>query len=76
MHHRKRLDALERVPILAELSGARLEHLAGTCKWRDYDGGEQILNFHAPSTDVFFLAAAKVRVIIYSAKARLSSSRT
>ena len=70
MHHRQRLDALKRVPILAELSGARLEHLAGTCKWQDYDGGEQILNYHAPSTEVFFLAAGKVRVIIYSAKGK------
>jgi hypothetical protein len=45
MDLRERLDALKRVPILAELSGQRLEFLARTCKWQDYDGGEQIVGY-------------------------------
>jgi CRP/FNR family cyclic AMP-dependent transcriptional regulator len=62
----ERITALRHVPILAELPQARLEQLAGLCKWRDYDAGAQILGYRDPSTDVFFLAAGKVRVIIYS----------
>jgi CRP/FNR family transcriptional regulator, cyclic AMP receptor protein len=70
MHQRERLAALKGVRILAELSPARLGQLVGTCKWRDYDAGEQILSYQDLSTDVFFLAAGKVRVIIYSAEGK------
>jgi len=70
MHQSERLAALKRVPILAELPQARLERLVGTCKWQDYDAGEQILSYDDPSTDVFFLASGKVRVIIYSAEGK------
>jgi len=62
----QRLAALERVAILAELSPTGLEQVARACKWREYDPGEQVLGYHDPSTDVFFLAAGKARVIIYS----------
>src|SRR5262245_48828423 len=70
MHQRERLAALKRVPILTELPQARLEQLAGACKWQDYDAGEQILSYDDPSTEVFFLAAGKVRVIIYTAEGK------
>lgn len=70
MHPSDRLVTLKRVPILAELPQARLEQLAGTCKWQDYDAGEQILSYDDPSSEVFFLAAGKVRVIIYSAEGK------
>ena len=70
MDQHQRLDALKRVPILAELSQAQLEYVGRTCKWQEYDAGEQILSYHAPSTEVFFLAAGKVRVMIYSAEGK------
>jgi CRP-like cAMP-binding protein len=70
MHQNERLAALQRVPILAELPQARLEQLADTCKWRDYEAGEPILSYQDPSTEVFFIAAGKVRVIIYSAEGK------
>ena len=70
MHLNDRLVALKRVPILSVLPGERLEDLARTCKWQDYDAGEQILGYHDPSTEAFFLAAGKVRVIIYSAEGK------
>jgi len=70
MHQTERLAALRRVPVLAELPQTRLEHLAGTCKWRDYAPGEQIFSLHDRSTDVLFLAAGKVRVIIYSSEGK------
>jgi CRP-like cAMP-binding protein len=70
MHQQQRLAALRGVPILAALSPAQLEQVARACSWREYDVGEQILSYHAPSTEVFFLAAGKVRVIIYSAEGK------
>src|SRR2546423_1762571 len=70
MHQSERLAALKGVPILADLSQARLEQLAGICRWRDYDAGEQILSYHDLSTEVFFLAAGKVRIIVYSAEGK------
>lgn len=62
--------ALKQVPILSVLPGERLAELARTCKWRDYDAGEQVLSYHDASTEVFFLAAGKARVIIYSAEGK------
>jgi CRP/FNR family cyclic AMP-dependent transcriptional regulator len=70
MDQNQRLGALKRVPILTELAQAQLEQVAGTCKWREYNAGEQILSYQASSTEVFFLAAGKVRVIIYSAEGK------
>jgi CRP/FNR family transcriptional regulator, cyclic AMP receptor protein len=70
MHQSQRLAALRGVAILADMPQERLEQLAGTCKWQDYAAGEQILSYDDPSTDVFFLAAGKVRVIIYSASGK------
>jgi CRP-like cAMP-binding protein len=67
MHQSERVAALKCVPILVELPQARLEHVAGTCRWRDYDAGEQIFSYQDLSTEVFFLAAGKVRIIVYSA---------
>ena len=70
MDQQQRLVALKRVPILAALSQTHLEHVVKACKWQHYDAGEEILSYHAPSTEVFFLAAGKVRVIIYSAEGK------
>jgi CRP-like cAMP-binding protein len=67
--HERRL-ALGRVAILASQSPSQLERIAATCKWRELDEGEQILSYHDPSTDVFFLASGKARVIIYSAEGK------
>src|SRR5947209_19392069 len=70
MHQSERLAALKGVPILAEVSHARLEQVAGICRWRDHDAGEQILSYQDLSTEVFFLAAGKVRIIVYSAEGK------
>jgi CRP/FNR family cyclic AMP-dependent transcriptional regulator len=70
MEKQRRLLALKRVPILAALSQTQLEHVVKNCKWGEYDAGQEILSYHAPSTEVFFLAAGRVRVIIYSAEGK------
>ena len=70
MELQERLLALGRVSILAGLARPQLEQIAAVCKWREFDAGGQILSYHDPSTEVFFLAAGKVRVIIYSAEGK------
>jgi CRP-like cAMP-binding protein len=66
MDRRRGLSALRRVPILAGVSEASLERVAGACKWQQFEAGEQLVQYQDPSTDVFFLAAGKLRVIVYS----------
>jgi len=70
MDQQQRVAALRRVPILATLSQPDLEHLVKACKWQDYEARAEILSYRAPSAEVFFLAAGKVRVIIYSAEGK------
>jgi CRP/FNR family transcriptional regulator, cyclic AMP receptor protein len=65
-----RVATLKQVPILSVLPGERVEDLARICKWRNYNAGEQILSYNDPSTEVFFLMAGRVRVIIYSGEGK------
>src|SRR5262245_55602735 len=66
MDHRDRLGALKRVPLLAGLSVASLERVARDCSWREFAAGEQLVNYQDTSTEVFFLTAGRVRVVVYS----------
>src|SRR5262245_403933 len=68
--HERTAAALGRVPILAGLSQSALEGLAAACKWRQWAPGEQLVGYQDASTDVLFLVAGKVRVIIHSAEGR------
>lgn len=61
-----RLQALARVSILDGLSQGALQQVATSCKWRRYEVGQHVLAYQDPSTDVHFLAAGCVRVIIHS----------
>jgi CRP/FNR family cyclic AMP-dependent transcriptional regulator len=70
MQETDRLAALKRVAILEQLPAPRLSHLAATCRWRSYNAGQQIVNYQERSTDVFFLTAGKVRVVVYSAEGK------
>ena len=70
MDHRRRLSALKQVPILAHLAEPTLERVARTCRWQDFAEGEQVLRYQEPSSDVCFLAAGKVRVVVYSVEGR------
>ena len=70
MDQRQRVTALRRVPILAVLPESKLEILARDCKWRNYEASQQILSYHDPSSEVFFLASGKVRVMVYSGEGK------
>jgi CRP/FNR family transcriptional regulator, cyclic AMP receptor protein len=66
MDRRQRLIALRQVAILGGLPQPTLERVALTCRWQDFPEGGQILGYQDPSTEVCFLAAGKVRVVVYS----------
>lgn len=66
MDARRRQNALKQVPILSGASEASLERLARACKWREVEAGEQVVENDDSSTDVYFLTAGKLRVIVYS----------
>jgi CRP/FNR family transcriptional regulator, cyclic AMP receptor protein len=66
MDQQQRVAALSRVRLLAALARGDLEQVVKACKWQDHEAGAEILSYRDASTDVFFLAAGKVRVIIYS----------
>ena len=67
---RERTSALKQLPILAELSDNALASVEQACTWRRYAAGEQVVGYRDRSTDVFFLLAGKVRVIIHSVKGK------
>jgi CRP/FNR family transcriptional regulator, cyclic AMP receptor protein len=66
MDQRSRHSALKLVPILSGASDASLERVARACRWRDVEAGEHVVVNDDSSTDVYFLTAGKLRVIIYS----------
>jgi CRP-like cAMP-binding protein len=70
MHQKDRFVALKRVAIFAGLPGPRLSQLAATCNWREFDAGQQILDYRENSNEVFFLASGRVRVVVYSAEGK------
>ena len=70
MDEKERFAALKGVAILATLPDGRLEDLARLCRWQDFQAGEQVLSYHDASTQVFFVAAGRVRVIIHSAEGK------
>ena len=62
-----RSAALKLVPALAGLGDSSLRHLASSCVWRQCKAGTFVLEYQAPSTDVFFIVAGKARAMIYAA---------
>jgi CRP/FNR family transcriptional regulator, cyclic AMP receptor protein len=65
-HPLPKSERLKRVPVLAQLPEPVIERISQTCAWREFAPGTQILGYQEPSTDVCFLVAGKVRVIVYS----------
>lgn len=70
MDHSNRVIALKSIPLLASLSGASLQRVAHDCTWRQFEAGEQLVNYQDPSTEVFFLTAGKLRVVVYSVEGK------
>lgn len=61
------LDKIELLQLLAE---TERQAVARHCRWRRYDGGEQILDRDSASQDVLFITEGEVRVVNYAASGR------
>ncbi len=62
--------SLADVELLADLPGDELGALEQRCRWRTYRVGEQIIDRHSESRDIFFVADGRVRVVNYSLSGR------
>lgn len=58
--------SLAGIEFFEDLPSSDLETISKTCHWRAFRAGQQILSHQDQSSDVFFVAAGKVRAVIYS----------
>lgn len=63
-------DTLNEILLLSELSDDEVEVIEKNCRWKTYGSGEQIIDQHSDSRDIFFVAAGRVRVVNYSLSGR------
>ncbi len=62
--------SLSAIELLSDLSETKLVELGQSCGWRHYSAHEQIIDRQSETTDVFFIAEGKVRVVNYSLSGR------
>lgn len=62
--------ALDGIALLDSLSDDQRRQIVGSCSWRHYAPGEQILDRDSPTRDVLFITSGEVRVVNYSASGR------
>lgn len=60
----RRLETLGRVPLYATVPPDEIARLDTRCIWRRHDAGQWILDYDEDGTDVFFITAGHVRVLI------------
>lgn len=69
MQHRHS-ETLARIDLFDGLDGAEIGRLDTQCIWRRFDAGTEILSHNDTSTDIYFVSAGTVRVIIASLRGR------
>ncbi len=63
-------ETLARCAVLAGLGEREIDRLDTQCVWRRYDAGAEILSHQDDTTDVYFVAAGTVRVVIASVQGK------
>lgn len=63
-------DALNNILLLSELDKDQVSIVEKNCRWKTYGSGEQIIDQHSDSRDIFFVTAGRVRVVNYSLSGR------
>lgn len=69
MQHRQ-WETLARIDLFDGLDSTEIGRLDTQCIWRGFDAGTEILSHHGTSTDIYFVSAGTVRVIIASLRGR------
>src|SRR5262249_43338926 len=67
MTPRDSVSIFRQFEIFEDVPSAVLEDLARCCMWRPVPAGQQILIDREESTEVYFIASGKVRIVLYSA---------
>jgi CRP-like cAMP-binding protein len=66
MPTRERTETLKAIPLFRSLTAATITKLDAQCMWRRATNGQWLLDYQDASSDVFFVVAGAVRVIIQS----------
>jgi len=66
MPARGRSESLKAIPLFRTLPAATIAKLDAQCMWRHATSGQWLLDYQDASSDVFFVVAGAVRVIIQS----------
>jgi CRP-like cAMP-binding protein len=61
---------LDRIELLSSLSPAERATLAGHCKWRRFEQGEQIVDRASDTQDLCFVVEGRVRIVNHSLNGR------
>ncbi len=62
--------SLGAISLLSDLPEKALGEIAKRCSWRKFATGEQILDRHSDSCDLYFIVEGRARVVIYSFSGR------
>ncbi|MCA0448690.1 MAG: Crp/Fnr family transcriptional regulator [Proteobacteria bacterium] len=62
--------SLAKIDLFAALSGAQRAAIEARCRWREFPKGASVIDREAPETDVYFVVAGSVRVVIHSESGR------
>ena len=63
-------DTLQDIRLLSELDPDEVGVVEQKCSWRTYSAGEQIIDQHSDSRDIYFVTSGRVRVVNYSLSGR------
>lgn len=63
-------ESLGKIRLLAGLNGEEMDTIDKACRWKWYAAGEQIIDQHSESKDVFFVVDGRVRIVNYSLSGR------
>lgn len=63
-------DTLKEIRLLSELDDAEIAVVEKNCRWKSYGAGEQVIDQHSDTRDIFFVIAGRVRVVNYSLSGR------
>jgi CRP-like cAMP-binding protein len=74
-HYKETEFSLSDIAIFVNLSADALDRLQRSCSWRQYEPEEPIVEYLDDSNDVFFIAAGKVRVTLYSSSGKIVNLR-
>ena len=64
------IDTLRDIRLLSELDDDEIAVVEKSCRWRTYGGGEQVIDQHSDTRDIFLVADGRVRVVNYSLSGR------